>query len=188
MNIDELREKMKNVPFGNSVFQNTYFTAGKETPERRYRHCILQISGILSSLEECKFRRRRLEIDIEEINEKLKSDTINKFDKMRLEVDLEEKQLGLENELKLIDDTMIEFVTYEKELSSIPDFTREEFENSELKYWKTRLIDDFRREFVSTGSVSSATIQSLEDVGIFILRDKDTKELIFQEHDLKKIE
>ena len=32
-----------NVPFGNSIFQIKNFTDGRETPQRRYRHCLLQL-------------------------------------------------------------------------------------------------------------------------------------------------
>lgn len=170
MDINELRKKMKSVPFGNSVFQNTNFTAGKETPERRYRHCLLQINEKLNSLKECEFNRKRTEVDIEELQEKLSSESITKYERKRFEIDLEEKEFRLENEIKLIEDALIELKTYEKELESLPEITREEFENSELRYWKLRLVEDAMRETISTGTISTGTIQSLSDIGIGVRR------------------
>lgn len=169
--IKELKKKMKSVPFGNSAFQNIHFTAGKEGKERRYRHCLLQINQKLNALQECQFRRQRIEIDICEINEKLL--TAKGFDRERLIVDLEEKEWNLENEIKLIEDALIEMETYKTIIAEMPDITREQFEQAEHKYWRTRLLDDARREFLSSGTVSIGTLASLEATGLVIGKNEN---------------
>lgn len=156
----------KNVPFGNSVFQIQNFTAGKETPQRRYRHCLLQLKQKYNALKECEFRRKRIDIDIEEIKGKLNS--TKDFEKQRLEVDLEEKEYQLSNEIKLIEDCVIEVAVYKRILEDLPEFTREEFEQAEQEYWGKRLLNDARREIISTTSISPQTVESLENIGIII--------------------
>ena len=161
----------RNVPFGKSVFQIVNFTDGKETPQRRYRHCLLQLNQKSNILKECEFRQKRCKIDILELKEKLKS--AQGFEKQRLEINLEEKEYQLSVEIKLIEDCMIEVVIYQRILKSLPVFTREEFEQAEQEYWEKRLLSNARREMIASGSVSPQTIESLENIGMSIGRNKD---------------
>ncbi len=161
-------ENFKNVPFGNSVFQIKHFTDGQETPERRYRHCLLQLHQKRATLKECEFRRRRIDIDIAELKSKIKMINSDSFDRQRLEIDLEEKEYGLEAEIKLIEDCLTEVATFEALLKDLPEFTREEFEGAEQIYWERRLLGDARREFISSGSVSPGVISSLENIGVAV--------------------
>lgn len=168
---NKYKDQFKNVPFGNSIFQITAFGHGQETPERQYRNCLLQLDKKLKALQECKFHRFRLEIDIEELRDKLMEET-NIYQKRRIEIDIEEKTYHLENEIKLIEDALIEVAVYENILNKLPTFTRKEFEMSEAKYWKLRLLDDMKNEITSTGIVSKDTIKSLGQIGIIVGRNE----------------
>lgn len=170
MDIKKIQEKMKNVPFGNSVFQIQSFVANEYTPERNYRNVLLQISQKINAMEECRFRRKRKEIDIEEINEKLKN--ASGFDKRRLEVDLEEAEYSLENEIKLIEDCVIEIKAYENILDTLPDFTREQFEKSERFYWEKRLFKELQQGLNTTGQLDRGIVASLEKMGIITERNE----------------
>lgn len=163
-------KEFKDVPFGNSVFQITNFTDGKETPERRYRHLLLQLHSKQRALKECEFRRRRADIDIAEITEKL--DTATSFEKQRLEIDLEEKEEQLEAEIKFIEDCLIEVHAYKTMLKDFPAFTRQEFEAGEQGYWEQRLLGDARREFIASGTVSPGVQSSLENIGILVGKNR----------------
>lgn len=163
--LEKLQEQMRQVPFGNSVYQITHFSK-KETPERYYRHLLLQLSQKLKALKECEFRRRRINIDLAEISEKLSSAT--GFEKERLLIDQEEKEYQLESEKKLIEDALVEIATFEKALSVLPVFTREQFERAEHGYWRQRLLNDAKREFLATGTISVGTLSSLEATGLRI--------------------
>ena len=158
------------IPFGNSVYQIKTFMAEK-TPERQYRNAALQLRQKYIAMKECEFRRKRFEIDIAEIQEKLLSKT-NTFETQRLRVDLEEKQFLLDNEIKLIKDCLIEIAVYRQILKTLPKFNREDFEKAEPKYWKNRLISDAEREVVGTGTVGPGTLKSLEQVGIVVGRNE----------------
>jgi len=168
---------MAETPYGNSMFQIVNFTAGQETPERRYRHCSLQLHQKNKALKECEFRRRRIEIDIAELYEELEENKLSysKFKIERLNIDIEEKKYNLECEEKIIKDCLFEAKVYENILKDLPTFTREEFEASEYKYWEKRLVNDAKREIISTGTVGVGTISSLENIGVDITRNKDNK-------------
>ena len=165
-------EEYRNVPFGNSVFQITNFTDGQESPARRYRHCLLQLHQKERTLKECEFRRRGIDIDIEELNEKITKHPEGSFKRQRLELKLEKKEFGLEAELKLIEDALVEVATYKALLKDLPTFTREEFESNEYVYWERRLLGDARRELVSNGTVSPGVMSSLERMGITVGRNE----------------
>jgi hypothetical protein len=169
--LKELKCLMENVPFGNSQFQIEAFIAGEETPERTYRTVLLQLNEKLNALQECKFRRKRLEIDMTELEEKIASSK-NKFEVERAKVDLEEKQWRLDNEVKLINDCGFEIEKYQEILDKLPKFTREEFDAGEHRYWQNRLLDDAKRQHIALGYVDAQTIKSLQQVGVGIGKDE----------------
>jgi hypothetical protein len=168
-------EKKRQVPFGMSTFAIMRFVGNEITPERTYRHVLLQLDTKQKAMQECKFRRRRWEVEIAEINEKLDNPDTEKYYRMKLTIDLEEKQYFLEHEIKLIEDCAMEITTYEHILSQLPEFTREEFENGEKEYWTQRLLGDYDREMLSNGTVGSGTIDSLEQLGLMMGRLENGK-------------
>lgn len=185
MDINKLKEKMSNVPFGNSQFQIKNFIANEYTPERAYRKVLLQLDKKMKTMQECSFRRRRHEIDIAEIKEKLK--TAENFEAERLKIDLEEKEYYLNEEIKLIEDCAIEIKTYEAILKELPETTRENFERSEFEYWKQRLISDANCEFKANGFIQANTLDSLNKIGFDMIK-KDGKTIIIEKEKIEEIE
>lgn len=180
----DINEKKKQVPFGNSVFQIMNFISSEETSERSYRKILLQLDQKEKAMKECYFRRKRKEIDIKEINLKLQNKKIKNFERERLEVDLEETEYSLEEEIKLIEDCIIEIEAYKKILEKLPEFTREDFENAENEYWKLRLLNNANRELISTGVVGIGTIESLEKIGLCYNKTKEGQ-IIFLEKSIE---
>ena len=166
MDLSKIQKKMRSVPFGMSVYQIETFNRGQETPERLYRNCLLQLNQKIRALKECEFRRKRYEIDLEEIDEKI--GTADGFERRRLEIDREEKIFDLDGEIKLIEDCYIECRTYVSVLDGLPEFTREEFENAEGVYWERKLLNDARREVLSGGRVGGDTMEALEQIGVMV--------------------
>jgi hypothetical protein len=162
--IDNLKSEMHNIPFGNTAFQIKAFIMNEPTPERQYRTALLQVDSKIKALELCKFRRARVEIDINELKEKW--ETATKWDKQRIELDLEEKSLILDSETKLINDAVYELAVYKQILDTIPKFTREEFENAELGYWTERLTHDARLEIMAGARVEKGTLATLEKINL----------------------
>jgi hypothetical protein len=157
-------KKMKQIPFWQFCFPDCQFYRKDETPERSYRAILLNLDDREKALKESYFKRKRREIDIEEIKEKLK--TATGFEKKRLEVDLEEAEWALEVEIKYIEDCLIEIETYKKLLSFFPEFTREDFEKAEIVYWKKRFMKQAQLEAYATGVISPQLLESLLKIGI----------------------
>lgn len=161
---------MDSVPFGNSLFQIEHFVIGAGGEARQRRNCLLQLNEKYNTLQECRFRRQRIEIDIAEIEEKLS--TASGFPAQRLSVDLEEKNHCMSQEIKLIKDCMVEAAAYQKILSTLPECTREEFEAGEFEHWRDKMLYTANREVLSGGTMSPGTIKSLESVGVLIQRNE----------------
>lgn len=183
--MDKIIEQFNNVPFGKagSAFQISMEINKHNTDSRKYRHILLQMRQKICALKECEFRRKRIKIDIEEIDDNLKN--AKNFEKKRLEIDKEEKLFNLKMEEKLIEDALIEINCYKLHLEKIPEITREEFERNEYKYWKTRLEDDAKKELLQYGTVTVATSKQLESMGIQIAKNQN-KQLMFVYKDNKK--
>ena len=183
----DLNKKKKQVPFGNSVFQIMNFIASEESPERIYRKVLLQLDQKEKAMKECYFRRKRREVDIEEIVKKLET-AEEGFAKQRLEIDLEEAEFYLEDEIKLIEDCFIEIEAYKSILDKLPDFTREDFERSESEYWKQRLLLSANREVQSTGVVGIGNIEALEKIGLRFHKTEQGKIMFLEAQNEDKIE
>ena len=166
---DFSKEYGMEIPLGNSMFQIQNFIA-TGPPERRLRACILQLRQKEAALKECVFHRRRFDIDISDLKEKLL--TATGYAKDRLQLELEEKEFGLNSELELIADCVVEIATYRKIMEGLPKTNRVDFENAEYEYWKERLLKDAKHEITSSGSVSKGTIDALEQMGIEVGRNE----------------
>lgn len=183
LDIDALIKKMNTVPFGNSQFQIKYFIDGQEGTARRARTIILQLDRKIKALKECEFRRERINIDIDEIKEKLDRYSrhpsgVTNYDKRRLDLELREKEWTLQSELKLIDDAMVEIQTYLSLLEELPELkSRIDFEKKEFEYWVKRLTDDATREYVSTRTISVGTIKALNQIGFNVIHNEDKFEI-----------
>ena len=171
--IDSLKEQMHQVPFGMSQFQIEHM-AGEhdETPARRRRHLLLQIDSKLKAIEEARFSRDRKQIDIDELEFKLGCYTYSKFEHRRFEIDMKEAKLSLDNQIKLIEDAMLEVAKLKQLVDAIPEVSREEFETQELGYWQKRLLKTANHEVKLLGTVKVDTAQALERVGVAVEKDQ----------------
>lgn len=175
---DSLKKEMENVPFGSSIFQINNFICDEATPERAYRKVLLQIDNKLNALKECSFNRKRLELQIRKLEENLK--TLSGLDKELVEVDIEENKWKLENQIKLINDAGYELSAYQSILEKLPKPSREEFESSELEYWKKRFSQEALLSYRATGSISPELLKHLNLVKLEP-KINEKKELVFYE-------
>lgn len=165
----DIKDLKKAVPFGNSAFQIVKFIVNEETPERALRAALINYDTRFKALKESEFRRRKKEIDIEELQEKLSK--ADGFTKRRLEIEIEEAEYFLEEEKKLIEDAEIEIELYEKIIKALPEISREQFEKSEKKYWASRLLKQAKIEIQSMGAITSGVLQSLDKMGVPVVKN-----------------
>lgn len=182
--LKELKQSMDEIPFGESKFQIEKLIVSHQSDERNLRQVLLQINARLNALNEAKFKRRRLEIDLKEKISKI--ELSNGFDKERLKIDIEEIEYKLNNEEKFIKDALIELNYYYEIFKKLPKVTRDQFESSEKEYWINRLMADAKSEFLSTTRISVGTIQSLNKIGanINFIADKNDYMIEFKDNNL----
>lgn len=138
--IQEFQDAFYDIPFGNSKFQIENFVVNSQhTPARMYRAVGLSSSAKIRALREALYSRKKEEIDIEELEEKIADPLTSKFDKRRFQLDIEQKMENREYTKKLVNDALHELSQYYRIFKSLPKLTRPEFEQEEKKHFKIRL-------------------------------------------------
>lgn len=169
--VEEVKKIMWDIPFGNTRFQIEHFLR-EYTAERQLRMILLQMSEKITSLEKFRLNRKRIELDLEELEEKITA--AQGRERLRLELDLEEKRIDYNQSLKLVNDTLEEVKIYDQLLREVQDaigeVSRESFERAEQKYWEARLLDDARASMTSSGSLDKGVVQSLQKIGLTAVR------------------
>lgn len=176
---------MNDIPFGNSDFQIINFIAREYTPERAVRKVLLQLDKKLAALKAHEFANRRRELDVKEKEEQLKKAKGTK--RKRLLIDIEEIRYNQEREEKLRLDCLHEIELYNGILAKLPKTDRESFEKAEITYWERRLLADARREYIAGGRVNKDTLESLERIGLKLVKDENNTFLLVRKNDSKKI-
>lgn len=143
--VKELEEAFFHIPFENTAFQTEKFVlAAALTPQRAYRAIGLRMMSKMAALRTAKYKRLEHEIDLDEIQHKIKSGELNEFDIRREEL----KQAQVEEERgysdKLIHDALVELNILYKHFKELPKFTRDEFEAAEYNHFKLRLNRDLK--------------------------------------------
>lgn len=169
--LEKVQKLMRQIPFGNSAFQIVNFVAKEHNPERGLRKVLLEMQTKIVALEEAQIRRKRLDVDLREIEHKLKK--AKRFDRERLEIDREERLMRVGYEDKLIEDAMIEVGIYFSLYEQLPAITREQFELAEQTYWPARLLHEARLQIKQFGAVEKGTLDSLERIGIETSKEAD---------------
>lgn len=159
--VKEIEDAFYDIPFENSQFQTENFViAASITPERAYRSIGLRMFAKLRALNDAKFSRMRMEVDLEELEEKIQDPNTNKFDKRRAEIDIEEKRSSLSYTNKLINDAVVELNVLYKHFKSLPKFTREQFEMGERRHFDQRLS----RQVLGLDGAKESIINMNEDI------------------------
>jgi len=172
MNIDDelqslifdVNEMSKEIPFGNSSFQNLKFVLGNEmTSGRAVRHCLLRLNNRISALRDCYYNLELEKIDIEEMQFKLEYE-INEYEKRRITVKLEQKIANKPSLEKLIDDCLEEIRFLYSVLKSLPTYTRERFELEEEKHFRLKLGRDAK--IALEYGQAAGCLTSLDNMGL----------------------
>lgn len=183
-NIEEFKEKIKSVPFGNSQFQIRNFIAKEYENGRALRTIYLQVWDKIKCLENNKYDQELKLIDIEEMKESISKMSTPSYEKRRLEIKLKKELFNLECSNKSIADALEELKVYFNILETLPkEITREEFEKEEFSYWKKRLGSTAARQIASMGTIKEDVLESLEKMGVRVELDTTTKEVRLIDHD-----
>lgn len=136
----ELDQAFFDIPFENSDYQNQMFVvAAQLTPARAYRALGLKMISKVRALKEAMFARKREEVEIRRIKDKISNSNTDPFDRELLQIDLEQKMDAKPWNDKLISDALHELDTLYALFKKFPKYTREQFEAEESLHYESRL-------------------------------------------------
>ena len=159
--LDEIFDAYQEIPFDNSSFQIENFVIGSQiTPQRAYRTIGLTLINKLTALQNYEIEKRRNQIKIEELNDKINNPKFNKFQKQNFELDLLKIKINSRMSEKLIKDAMIDLTILYNHFKKLPKYTREQFEIAEKEYYTEKL----QREMSNISGAKEALINMNRDI------------------------
>ena len=158
--IQELQQAFWDIPFSNSAYQNTTFVLAEQlTPGRAYRALGLKIVTILQALQEATFTKQLAEVDIEELEETLKT-SHNIYEKKRARIKISQKRESMSWTDKLMNDSLVELTNLYGEFKKFPAYTRASFESEEEEHFKRKLSFALQGGEGAAGSLALVTAQT----------------------------
>lgn len=136
----EIEAASFDIPFENSDFQNSAFVmAAEQTPGRAYRAILLRMNAKIRAVKEYKYGQRKLEIDIEEKQFKIADPYTDQFERRRLQLEIEKINDEGEFNRKLLNDALRELSCLYGWFKKFPRYTREQFEAEEVDHFAKKL-------------------------------------------------
>ena len=138
--LQEIESAFYDIPFENSDYQNKAFVlAAQITPARAYRAIGLRMSSKLRAINELKWARQREQVDIDEWQATISSESTSIFDKRRAQINIDEKLSHVNYTDKLLNDAIHELNLLYSEFQQFPRYTREQFELEEQQHFELSL-------------------------------------------------
>lgn len=138
--ISDITQRSQEIPFGNSKWQMDSLIASEGTPERAYRHLLLNFHKRYNDLKSCSIGRRKSENKIKQIQKKLETEQDDLI-REELILEIEEIMCSWEYENKLAKDCVVELEYMLSIINKLPRFTKEDFENGEKLHFKLKNVD-----------------------------------------------
>jgi tetratricopeptide (TPR) repeat protein len=143
--IAEFIERFKDIPFGQSAYQNEQFIIKNQlTDPRAYRSIGLELETRIKAYQKAFYQNQRNVIKIEQLKQKIELENCV-LQKRLIEIDiteLEEERIFLG---KHVADLFVEIEQFKSAMKNFPKITREQFERSEELYFtkslKEQLVD-----------------------------------------------
>ena len=181
----DFKDKRRRVSFGYSLHQIRKKIMKHDGDARRFRQCNLNLDNRLDALQECRNHLDKLDNQADKLIHELRGDKLDKFERRDKQRELQELEYNVQRHDNKIYDAVVETECYFTILNELPDIDRKEFEETDPKYWKDRLVEDAKLEFLSFHKkISKGTLRSLKDEGIPVEwikfgNHKETGELLF---------
>lgn len=152
------------VPLGMSDYQILNFVLNHETPARVYRQVALEMRERYAVVKTASFRRRKAEAKRRAAEAKaLQGGEDDQLELLAIE--REEAEWEIQQEDRLIRDTLHELDVISGALKGLPTYTREAFEAEERDYWEKRLVRHAQRQQLGQGRVDEGVLEALAKIG-----------------------
>ena len=168
-NLDDL---LKDHRLYHSEFQQDYFitTRSGGTVYGQYKQALRELYKRFRGLKGLYHQKGMLEIDIDELDFKLKEKLLDKFEKARKKLELEKKRLDMIEMEKNIEDTEREFKRFYQQCVSLkqklPELTGEVRRKLDKEMWLHKLKEICAVDFLSGGRLKNTTVELIGSIPV----------------------
>jgi hypothetical protein len=157
--IEELEESFLAIQMPRTSYVIEKFVVGQhDTIEMQFSQCVLEIQIKVANLKRAKLGKRKIEIQIKELEDK--GTEIDQIDADLKRIDLQEQDFAVLGALR-------ELETLYKIYQSFPKkYTREEIDNAQENYWKLRLDRQAQQDLQATGRIGVGNSEALRQINL----------------------
>lgn len=174
--IEQLRSDILAIQQPRSNYQLEKFVVGAhDMPGRQRMQALLELQVKLFTIRRDQLSLKKLEIEIAQLDEKMKSEEGAAADLIQIEIE----QLKLnraEKELHRMG-SVREAETLLEILHLLPSYTREQLQAEEEEYWRRRLQRQASEDLAATGRISVGNLDALVQSGRTIGKAPDGAEV-----------
>lgn len=157
--VKEMEESFLAIQMPRSAYTIEKFVVGQhDTVEMQFCQCVLELQIKYDNLRRAKLGRRRIEIQIKELEDK--GTEIDLIDADLKRIDLEEQDRAVLGALR-------EFESLYKIWQSFPKkYTRQEIDAAQPDYWKLRLERQAQQDLQATGRIGIGNSEALRQINL----------------------
>ena len=156
-----------------SQFQQDYFITGLgkagNTAFSQYKQSLRELNSRYRALKDLYASRELLQIDIEELQTRMKKPFNNEFDKRRKQIKLTRKYMTMEDLNKTINDMMLEFNRFYQHANALKNriesqvgpLDQEKYEKLEKEMWEVKIKSMAAMDFIVNNHIGQQTMDMI---------------------------
>lgn len=157
--IEELEQSFLEIQQPRTSYVIEKFVVGQhDTIEMQFSQCVLEIQIKVANLKRAKLGKRKIEIQIKELEDK--GTEIDQIDADLKRIDLQEQDYAVLGALRELDALYKIYQSFPKK------YTREEIDNAQESYWKLRLDRQAQQDLQATGRVGVGNSEALRQINL----------------------
>ena len=162
-----LKELLDDHQTGMSRFQDDYLitTRAGGTLYGQYKQSLRELYKRFRGLRELTSNNARLQVDIEELEWKIKKNQEKDFELKRIEIDYKEKVMLMEESQRAIKDTKREFMRFYQQAAylkgKIGDLTDEKRHKLDMEMWEFKIKEMAVIDWITNGRIRNNTFEFL---------------------------
>jgi hypothetical protein len=157
--IEELEQSFLEIQQPRTSYVIEKFVVGQhDTIEMQFSQCVLEIQIKVANLKRAKLGKRKIEIQIKELEDK--GTEIDQIDADLKRIDLQEQDLAVLGALRELEALYKIYQSFPKK------YTREEIDNAQENYWKLRLDRQAQQDLQATGRIGVGNSEALRQINL----------------------
>lgn len=157
--IEELEESFLAIQMPRSAYTIEKFVVGQhDTVEMQFCQCVLEIQIKVANLKRAKLGKRKIEIQIKELEDK--GTEIDQIDADLKRIDLQEQNFAVLGAIRELEALYKIYQSFPKK------YTRKEIDDAQENYWKLRLDRQAQQDLQATGRIGVGNSEALRQINL----------------------